>query len=315
MAQFERLQLTPQGQLLLSKVQTGELLEFSRVAVTDDGSVSIDLAILTPPVVESGKARLDVAFVNRLDTEFYLHRVEVYATDPDDGEILYAAANVIGLPDRVPPETSSSPQQRFFALFMWVDNASNVTAKIGDFELFTWEDFKREVPILIEAAIDDHNADPYANPAAINRHDTDPEAHDGRFTEVDERFAAHIGHGGTNQHPLADGVTAGFSEINYNAAEQARIDERAETNRTLALMRPRNENSNVITRTGVALGANLRTVTFPQPFPTVPIVLVPRFPTVVPTNITVNGFTMNGVGTGPVHWIAISDNSPPLIQS
>lgn len=322
-----RFVITNQGQNLIAKLLASENLKITRVMVGSgtlspnaDHRALTDLiqpfakATSTEPVVRNNQVDFIVEYRNDMNdgqtVDFTLNEFGVFANDPDVGEILLYHADLGDNPQNIPAFGDGFFQVKQFAVSIALSHELNVTLDFPSLALLTLDDLR------------DHNLDPFANPAAINRHNIDYYAHDGRFIDIDDKFAGHIGHGGTEQHPLATGLVPGFSEINYNASEQARLDEQIETNRILALMRPRSENSNIMIRSGthtLSGGVGHAQVTFPQPFPTVPQVVLQHVANLTtplfPVNITVNGFVVQGLNTGQsAFWTAIADNSPPLIQ-
>ena len=141
MAVFEAMQLTAAGMLLMSKVQTGELLHFTRIvagdgtkpvgAITDIVNAQSELTALSAPYLSNPFAQLDVKLVADTLTGFMLREIFVYADDPDLGEIPYAYAYAESLgTDWVPP-LGSAWAGAVFQILMRIDNATNVTCYIG----------------------------------------------------------------------------------------------------------------------------------------------------------------------------------------
>ncbi len=144
MSQFSNMVLTAKGKALQTKAQTGSTpLNFTRVAIGSgylpegtnlEGLTALmeekqflDINLIS---IENGLATLRVTFTNSgLTTGYYVREFGVFATDPDEGEILYSVANAGGMADFLPPEGANIVEQIFDVVTV-VGNAANVTATI-----------------------------------------------------------------------------------------------------------------------------------------------------------------------------------------
>ena len=152
---FERFYVNSLGQMLLAKAQVGTLLTFTRVRIGDGtlpGGQSIEaLTDLISPIkylpIASLSSRDQSAIITSqfsnsdLDTSFWFREIGLYATDPDNGEILYAYANAGDKADHI-PAASTSPVDFTFSFNLSVGNAENVTVVADPSLIFmTQEDF------------------------------------------------------------------------------------------------------------------------------------------------------------------------------
>lgn len=166
MAQFGNLTITTKGLQLQAKAQLGTQLAFTRVAFGDgqlpEGQKLIDLTnmisekitspITSIDVIGDGTTRIRAALSNNnLNQGFYLREVGVFATDPVEGEILYAIANAGTYPDFLPAGTGSTIVETTMDLITIVGNATNVTAKINESLTYTTvADFNEKVGNVAE---------------------------------------------------------------------------------------------------------------------------------------------------------------------
>ncbi len=144
MSQFSNMVLTTKGSALQTKAQAGTTqLNFTRVAIgcgyLPDGAKLEDLTALVEEKqsldinlisIENGLATLRATFTNSgLSTGYYVREFGVFATDPDEGQILYSVANAGGMADYLPPEGANIVEQ-IFDMVTVVGNAANVSATI-----------------------------------------------------------------------------------------------------------------------------------------------------------------------------------------
>lgn len=146
MATWDNVVYTTQGLNLMAKLQTGAALEITR-AIGSDGHVSADaLPALTEITAKqtltlsdaiykgNGQALLPVTLYNRGLTEGYpLRQIGIYATDPDDGEVLMLVAQS-ETPDTIPTELASPDFVANFSFHIALGNAGriNVTYSLTD---------------------------------------------------------------------------------------------------------------------------------------------------------------------------------------
>jgi len=144
---FDGMTMTTQGINLQTKVQAGTTLNFTKIKV-GDGALSSDttLASLTDLIeskleveIESiaslgdGTYRVRGTLTNaNVTTGFFLREVGVFATDPDDGEILYSVANAGDECDYLPAGGGSVVVEQVVDIITAVGSASSVTATINE---------------------------------------------------------------------------------------------------------------------------------------------------------------------------------------
>ena len=138
--------LTTKGLVLQNKVQAGAQLGFTKVkigdgqlgsgqsleALTDLISPQKTLGITSVAVIGDGTSRVRAVVTNTdLSAGFFVREIGVFATDPDDGEILYCVANAGNECDYLPTPTSVAVEQTLDILTA-IGNATNVTAVINE---------------------------------------------------------------------------------------------------------------------------------------------------------------------------------------
>lgn len=140
MANFPGFALTNQGQALLAKAISGVPLEFSKVAL-GAGELNGDITDLTElidvkidnigiiSILRNGEnSILRVSALNAgISAPFMWREIGVYAIDPDDGEILYAASNAGSSADVVPAPVTTV-MNYLIDVVTFVGTAADVTA-------------------------------------------------------------------------------------------------------------------------------------------------------------------------------------------
>ena len=132
--------------MLQNKVQAGTALSFTKVkigdgqlgsgqsleALTDLISPKKTLDISAVAVIGDGTSRVRAVVTNTgLAAGFFVREIGLFATDPDDGEILYCVANAGNECDYLPTPTSVAVEQTLDILTA-IGNATNVTAVINE---------------------------------------------------------------------------------------------------------------------------------------------------------------------------------------
>ena len=149
MASFPAMILTNKGTALQAKVQSGQLLQFTRMAIGDgelngtpisglNALVSQKTTMLTENGSFSGANAYQLAafFSNTLiSTGFWWREWGLFATDPTLGEILYAYSNAGGAGDYIPPFTDSRLEKYLFATVA-VGSATNISVTISSGDTF-----------------------------------------------------------------------------------------------------------------------------------------------------------------------------------
>lgn len=138
--------LTTKGLALQTKVQAGAQLSFTKVkigdgqlgsgqsmeALTDLIAPKKTLDISAVAVIGDGTSRVRAVVTNTgLAAGFFVREIGLFATDPDDGEILYCVANAGNECDYLPTPTSVAVEQTIDILTA-IGNATNVTAVINE---------------------------------------------------------------------------------------------------------------------------------------------------------------------------------------
>lgn len=147
MGAFKSAVITKKGQALLAKVIAGTTkLEFTKIKVSET-TLSGDLASLTgigtikqeekvASVVRQNGANVKVSasFSNEtLGAGYYVRNIGLYATDPQDGEILYSisvADESTATADWMPPFNGIGVSSLLVDLVTAVSNASNVSVTV-----------------------------------------------------------------------------------------------------------------------------------------------------------------------------------------
>lgn len=147
MGAFKSAVITKQGQALLAKVIAGTTkFTFTKIKISEQ-PLSGDLASLTgigtikqeekvASVVRQNEANVKVStsFTNEnLGAGYYVRNIGLYATDPQDGEILYSisvADESTATADWMPPFNGIGVSSLLVDLVTAVSNASNVTVTV-----------------------------------------------------------------------------------------------------------------------------------------------------------------------------------------
>lgn len=153
MATWDNVVYTALGLNLMAKLQTGATLEITR-AVGGDGHTSADaLTALTEITARqaltlsnavykgSGQALLPVTLYNRGLTEGYpLRQIGIYATGPDDGEVLMLVAQS-EQPDTIPSEADSPDFVTNFSFHIALGNAGRINVSYSLTDMATKADY------------------------------------------------------------------------------------------------------------------------------------------------------------------------------
>lgn len=138
--------LTKQGLKLQAKVDAGSKMQLTKCRLgsgtLSSGQSLEDLTELITPVqtlpiasvsyAEDSHACVITAVTDNSNvaTGYYLREFGVYATDPDDGEILYAVASD-SEPDFIPAQGTSAVISQEIGVALTFANAANVTALVN----------------------------------------------------------------------------------------------------------------------------------------------------------------------------------------
>ena len=153
MATWDNVVYTTLGLNLMAKLQTGATLEITR-AVGGDGYTSADaLTALTEVTARqtltlsnavykgSGQALMPVTLYNRgLTAGYPLRQIGVYATDPDDGEMLMLVAQS-EQPDTIPSAEDSPDFVVNFSFHVALGNAGRINVSYSLTDMATKADY------------------------------------------------------------------------------------------------------------------------------------------------------------------------------
>lgn len=146
MAAFGGLLMTNKGRNLQAKVQAGAALHYTRIGIGSGqlgGSSIADLTALKTPVISlnldglkvltGGKASITGTLSNQdVTAGFYYRELGIFATDPDEGEILYCYGNSGNNAEYIPAGGGADVVQKRIEVIVITGNAANVTAEIAD---------------------------------------------------------------------------------------------------------------------------------------------------------------------------------------
>lgn len=158
MAEFSSLVITEKGQALVTKIMVsgGSGLGFTKIAVSDTAYPESALSTLTELTgvkqtagisniekVSSTQVKLEAGIENSKVTAGYtINTIGLYATDPDDGEILYAVCRAL-VAGYIPAYNGLSVSGATFELVVGVGAASNVNLDIDPAVVATFGDIVR----------------------------------------------------------------------------------------------------------------------------------------------------------------------------
>lgn len=158
MAEFSSLVITEKGQALITKmmISGGDGLGFTKIATSSTAYPASSLATLTSlsgikqiagisniEKVSNTQVKLDAAVENSQLTEGYtINTIGLYATDPDDGEILYAVCRAL-VAGYIPAYNGLSVSGATFELVVGVGAAENVELEVDPAVVATMGDIKR----------------------------------------------------------------------------------------------------------------------------------------------------------------------------
>lgn len=157
MAEFSRLVITGKGQALLAKMIEGSgSVEFTRISssseeYTDDqlegleSLSNIKQTSLISKVTRTNEVaiKVEAAFTNtELTSGYYIKTLGLYASDPDDGEILYAVTRETSGGCYMPAYNGATVSGAYVQLVTTVGNAENVSLEVDPAAVATIGDIK-----------------------------------------------------------------------------------------------------------------------------------------------------------------------------
>jgi len=145
---FERFYVTSKGKTLEARTHAGEEIEFTRMQIgsgqlAEGQSIEALTALISPikyiPIasVKSNGTKATVGGQvtnNGISTSFYFREIGLFATDPIDGEVLYAYASAGANPDSI-PAYSTTPVEFTFAFNISFANTGGAVTVVADTSL------------------------------------------------------------------------------------------------------------------------------------------------------------------------------------
>lgn len=145
MAEFSKLVITGKGQALLAKMLEGSgTVEFTRISTSSftyadnqleglDSLSSVEQTSLVSKITRTNEVavKVEAAFTNTgLTKGYYIKALGLYATDPDEGEILYAVAREMSGGCYMPAYNGVTVSGAYVQLVTTVGNAENVSLEV-----------------------------------------------------------------------------------------------------------------------------------------------------------------------------------------
>jgi hypothetical protein len=171
MAEYSKLITTAKGQALIAKIIAGTATDydFTRVVASDDEYEITDLESLTSltekqsadiaekEIVNQVGVKVSTAFSNAdLVEGYYMRTLGLYATDPDEGEILYAVCIETTGNCYMPPFSGTTVSGAIVNMTTYVSNSEDVTLVVDPAALVTvtmFEDLEADVNAHIASQI------------------------------------------------------------------------------------------------------------------------------------------------------------------
>lgn len=167
MAEYSRLITTLKGRMLFAKILSGQEVRFDlpRIAVSSkqydlselEGLTSLEdiqqsSLVARKQVTSAAAMRVETVFTNEaLTAGYYMRTIGLYATDPDEGEILFAVAVETSGLCYMPPFNGLTISGAYISLITEVGNAENVILQVSPAAVATLENI-----LDLENQIKDH---------------------------------------------------------------------------------------------------------------------------------------------------------------
>ena len=158
MAEFSKLVVTRKGQALIAKMLAGTAtdIDFTKVAASDaeyqveelEGLDSLNGIMQEAEVSRKTRTnevavKVETAFSNmKLTVGYHMRVLGLYALDPDDGEILYAACVELSGNCYMPPYNGITVSGAYIQLVTTVGNADNVSLEVNPAAIATIGDIQ-----------------------------------------------------------------------------------------------------------------------------------------------------------------------------
>lgn len=180
MASFGGLILTNKGRALQAKAQAGTAIVYTRIGMGDGNLGGQQMPGLTALIsakkylpinkitaVTDGKTTVSSYLSNaEIITGFYFRELGLFATDPDEGEILYCYGNAGAGAEYIPAGGGPDIVEKYINVVAIVGNAANVSANIDNSLIFVEQP---EFNDHVNAAVLDHPDNSVTDPKIGNR--------------------------------------------------------------------------------------------------------------------------------------------------
>jgi len=180
MASFGGLILTNKGRALQAKAQAGTSLVYTRIGMGDGNLGGQQMPGLTALInakkylpinkitsVTDGKTTVSSYLSNaEITTGFFFRELGLFATDPDEGEILYCYGNAGAGAEYIPAGGGPDIVEKYINVVAIVGNATNVSAIINNSLVFVEQ---TEFDAHVNAAVLDHPDSSVTDPKIGNR--------------------------------------------------------------------------------------------------------------------------------------------------
>lgn len=191
MSNWSGFTLTDMGADLQAKINAGvTTLALTKIGLgsgSSSGSINastqmvnkvqdVQISKITP---NNNIVEVDFTLTNKgLGSAYKMSEMGIFATDPDEGEILFAYMTD-NTPDTMPADGSATVVSLDVTLNITFSNTGNVSATIDTGAFVTHDD------------LNTHNSTEDAHSAAFSAHNTDEQAHSGLFQKVKTELATH----------------------------------------------------------------------------------------------------------------------------
>ncbi|OBZ08039.1 phage tail protein [Bacillus sp. FJAT-26390] len=180
MASFGGLILTNKGRALQAKAQAGTALVYTRIGMGDGNLGGQQMPGLTALInakkylpinkitaVTDGKTTVSSYLSNaEITVGFFFRELGLFATDPDEGEILYCYGNAGAGAEYIPAGGGPDIVEKYINVVSIVGNAANVSAIIDNSLIFVEQ---TEFDDHVNAAVLDHPDNSVTDPKIGNR--------------------------------------------------------------------------------------------------------------------------------------------------
>lgn len=199
MSNWSDTQITAKGRALDAKVTAGATtLVFTKMQLGSGivaaenvdnmeglDSPRMDLGISSCAVSKADNTICSVVAVassNNVENSFLIKELGLFATDPDEGEILYAIMFDTE-PDRMPNKNVASPVTLTFQVNVMSANAASIKAVIDPAGLISMA--------TLNAVVDEHNNDKNAHGIMLDEHNADGKSHQDIRNKITADIAKH----------------------------------------------------------------------------------------------------------------------------